>query len=92
MILTRLSMFRAPRMGRHMPHVPTPEQRMREYRRYAPVQFANARFHGSQSGATTPGPSNPAGCQLYERYARDACADGPPDLITHDYAALAGGF
>lgn len=49
-------------------------------------------FHGSQSGATSPGPSNPTGCQLYERYARDACADGAPDLITHDYAALAGGF
>lgn len=41
-------------------------------------------FHGSQSGATTPGPSNPAGCQLSpaDAYARDACADGPPALIT----------
>jgi hypothetical protein len=44
MILTRLSMLRAPRMGRKMPHVPTPEQRVREYRRHAPVQFGNARF------------------------------------------------
>ena len=44
MILTRLSMLRAPRMGRQMPHVPTPEQRVREYRRHAPVQFGNARF------------------------------------------------
>lgn len=66
MELTYLSLLRAPRMGRRMPHVPTPEERMREYRRYAPVQFANARFHGSQSGATSPGPFNPAGCLLSE--------------------------
>ena len=50
-----------------------------------------ATLHGSQSGAD-PGPSNPAGCHLYEAYAREQCADGAPDVITHDYAALAGGF
>lgn len=27
-----------------------------------------------------------------EEYAREACADGSPEPITHDYAALAGGF
>lgn len=67
MILTHLSLQRAPRLHRQMPRAPTNEQRIREFRRVYPQAVGNTfrwPFHGSQSGATSPGPSNPAGCLL----------------------------
>ena len=85
--LARQSLHRAPARGRDMPHVPDNRQRLRTYRQLSEPRLGNnypwPHLHGSQSGAISPGPSNPAGCQLYERYAREQCADGPPDLITH---------
>lgn len=42
MSLLRLSLIRAPRVGRHMPPPPTNEERVRAFRAYLPVQLANA--------------------------------------------------
>lgn len=83
--LLPLSLYRV--TGRRkVPPTPTNEHRYRCFRDALPVRIGNAvmwKFPGSQSGATSPGPSNPAGCHLYEAYAREQCADGAPDVITH---------
>lgn len=44
MTLAFLSITRCVR-GRNLPHVPTPEDRIRQFRAAQPVQFANTRFN-----------------------------------------------
>jgi hypothetical protein len=56
--LARLSLARVDG-NRHVPHVPSNDERVQAFRRYQPVQFANAVF----------------GLSKAERYAQEQCAD-----------------
>jgi len=95
MMLTHLSLQKAPALHKQMPHAPTNEDRYRELRialamrdlpRHNTVAWNFPRTpYGSQSGAN-PGPSNPAGCQPDPDDSRDW--DGRP--LT--YAELSRGW
>lgn len=54
--------FGIQRVGfRKMPHVPTPTERMQQYRLRQPVQFANTTFPGTQPAIAIPcKPHSPA--------------------------------
>lgn len=56
--LARLSLARVDG-NRQVPHVPSNDERVQAFRRYQPVQFANAVF----------------GLSNAERYAQEQCAD-----------------
>ena len=74
MMLTHLSLQKAPALHKQMPHAPTNEDRYRELRialamrdlpRHNTVAWNFPRTpYGSQSGAN-PGPYNPAGCHSF---------------------------
>ncbi len=87
MNLTHLSLQRAPRLHKQMPHAPNNEPRLREFRKVAPVERHNGfrwPFHGSQPvGFPAESPNVPAGCFLSdgERYAMEQTMDGPPPVI-----------
>lgn len=93
MMLTHLSMQRAPRLRKQMPHAYTNDERIRAYRFQAPVDRYNDRAwnfprtpYGSQSAATqAPSSSEPTGCLLSEaeRYAREQAQAGPPEVIPY---------
>lgn len=58
--MTALTYLSLQRVGhRHVPHVPSNDERVQAFRRYQPVQFANAVF----------------GLSPAERYAQEQCAD-----------------
>jgi hypothetical protein len=76
-MLTHLSMQKAPKLRKQMPHAFTNEERIREYladrARYAEPQRYNDRAwnfprtpYGSQSAATQAPSLNAAGCLLFD--------------------------